>query len=219
MRILLIEDDEKLSKNISFYLEKYKYIVDRSKTVAKALQYLNSNVYDIILLDWMLPDGEGTEILKENRNNIPVIMLTAKSMLSDKVEAFELGVDDYLSKPFMLPELLARIKSILRRNMSLDTNVINLDQLEIDLNKYEVRYKGNTLNISGKQFSILEYLVHKIDHVVSRDELSERVLDTLENETNLVDVYISTIRKEIKKYSDREYIKTVKGVGYMLCSK
>lgn len=222
MKILLIEDDAKISKNVKFFLEQYKYIIDTSDSVSKSIEMLDENEYDIILLDWMLKDGEGSEILKylSNKNSkTPILTITAKSMLGDKIEAFELGVDDYLVKPFMLPELLMRIKSIIRRSTSntLQPNT-TFFEFEIDMNKCEVRHNTELLNIKGKVYALLEYLILNLDRVVSRMEIEERVLDSSESDSNLVDVYIATLRKEFKKYSEEEIIKTVKGKGYMLCS-
>lgn len=218
MRVLLVEDDIKISKNISFYLTQHKYIVDSSRSVIDAKNYLLQNEYDVILLDWMLPDGEGISLLKDKTWTTPVIMITAKAMLNDKVEAFELGIDDYLTKPFMLPELLARIRSVVRRSNNLVNSNITVGDVTIDLNKYQVLFKNQVLDITGKAYAVIEYLALKVDQVVPRSDLSERVLDSSESDSNLVDVYIANIRKEIRKYSDKEYIKTVKGVGYMLCS-
>lgn len=218
MRVLLVEDDAKISKNVAFYLSQHKYIVDIASNLQNSKQYLSDNEYDVILLDWMLPDGEGISLLKARTWNTPVIMITAKAMLNDKMEAFELGIDDYLTKPFMLPELLVRIRSVVRRSNNSSESIIKIDELSIDLNKYEVKYMDTVLEISGKAFSIIEFLAMRLDHVVARDELAEKVLDSVESDSNLVDVYIATIRKTLKKYSEKKYIKTVKGVGYMLCS-
>ena len=222
MRILLVEDDKKISKNVAFFLEKYGFIVDLAENLVVAEKVRQESEHDLILLDWMLPDGEGVQFLNEIRakgDNSPVIMLTARSLLEDKIEAFNFGADDYLTKPFQLPELLVRIKSVVRRTVSSDaTPIYQFGDLTVDTNKCEVKLKDKVLDISAKTYSVFEYLVINSNRVVARDEIFEKVLDIEPDASNAVDVYIANIRSLLGKKLGNSLIKTVKGRGYMLCT-
>lgn len=223
MKILLVEDDKTISNNSAFYLRKYSYLVDQAFTINQSDELLLSNEYDLLVIDRTLPDGDGVSLVKKCRdikNNIPIIMITARTLLEDKVEAFEIGVDDYVTKPFQLPELLVRIKSILRRtNLDTTTSLITIGDLEINTDSCSVTIKSKEIELTGKTYNVLEYLAMNKDRIVSRDEICERVLDLDNESSNVVDVHIAYIRKAFGKKTSNKLIKTVKGKGYMLCSK
>lgn len=219
MRILIVEDDKIISKNSRFYFEKNNIITDCVYDLKTAEESVYSKSYDVILLDRRLPDGDGLELIKRCKStleNTPIIVLSAKTELSDKLDAFDNGVMDYVTKPFALPEVLARINTLLKRNAKVKEFV--LGKLSIDLNSFSVKYGQKKLIISGKTLLVLQYLMENHDKVISREDISDKVLNVETNSSNLVDVHISMIRKELNKCKAGKIIKTIKGRGYMICS-
>ncbi len=223
MRILIVEDEFNLSDVISTRLKKEKYTVDISSDGEDGLYRALSNIYDLIILDIMLPKLDGFEILKEIReNNImsKVIMLSAKNTLDDKLGGFSYGADDYLTKPFHMEELVARVNVQLRKNNDKSKlDIIEYEDLVLNLRTAKLTCKttNDTINISGKEFLILEYLMKNKEQVISKDVLYDKIwgLDS-EVESNNLEAYISFIRKKIKIIDSKVNIKALRGLGYKL---
>jgi len=219
MKLLIIEDDQTLAENTRIFLEKHHYQVDVVKNGKTGLLRAQSFPYAVILLDWMLPDLEGIEILKQLRQQgitTPVIMTTAKSQLEDKLEGFTFGIDDYLPKPYTLVELEARISAIIRRVYAPSNNsMLVIGELAIDTNKAQVTCGGNTLSLTPKEYSILELLALNQDKIVSRADILHHVWsDDADQFTNHVEVHIKNLRAKLG--TGAQLIKTVKGRGYLL---
>ncbi len=223
MRILIIEDEYNLAHLIQNKLKKENYTIDISLDGEDGLYKSLSNIYDLIILDLMLPKRNGFEILKEiKENNIDsqVIILTAKSTLSDKLEGFEYGADDYLTKPFHLEELLARVNARLRKN---DNNkkidILEFADLKLDIKTTKLTCKNNneSIEIVCKEFLILEYLMRNSNQVVPKDILYDKVWG-IDNDSisNNLEAYISFIRKKLKVIDSNVNIKAIRGLGYKL---
>ena len=223
MRILLIEDEEILSNTIKNVL-KDDYEVDQAFDGVEGELYAKQDIYDVIILDLMLPGKNGYEVLAEIRKEkimTPVIILTAKDGLNDKLQGFQKGADDYLTKPFEKEELKARIMAIARRNNpNFYKNEITFKELKIDLSTRKAFIGDNELNLQGKQFDMLEYLVNYKDRILTKDQIFDKIWGfESDTTTNVVEVYASGIRKELKKYGYDKYFKTVRGAGYMIGGK
>lgn len=220
MRILIVEDEEPLALRIQKILQDEHYTAEVAFDGNEGLEQALIEDYDLLILDVMLPGMDGFQILKELRNDgnsVPVLFLTAKTQLEDKVSGLDLGADDYLTKPFAVPELLARVRSLLRRKSDAKSSVISVAGIQIDTATHSVRKNGKDVNLTAKEYSILEFLLYNQNHVVSRMSIAEHVWgDNLDmfTMTNFVDVHIKNLRKKIG--DDKNLIKTVRGVGYML---
>jgi len=219
MKILIIEDNPKIRENISKYLKIVWYVAETAINWLDALEKIRYNIYDIVILDINMPIMDGREFivkLRKQGNTIPVIALTSNSMLEDKVEMFDLWVDDYITKPFELKELELRIKSISRRkNMELQ-EVINIWEIEINLSKHKVFLKNHEIELSNKEYLIIEFLSINKWYPKSKVQILEHVWWEQEENLNLLSVtleaHISVIRKKISK----TFIKTIKWVGYII---
>lgn len=223
MRILLIEDEEILSNTIKKIL-KDDYEVDQAFDGVEGELYAKQDIYDVIILDLMLPEKNGYEVLAEIRKEkvmTPVIILTAKDGLNDKLQGFQKGADDYLTKPFEKEELKARIMAIARRNNpDFYKNEITYKELKIDLSTRKAFVGDKELNLQGKQFDMLEYLVNYKDRILTKDQIFDKIWGfESDTTTNVVEVYASGIRKELKKYGYDKYLKTIRGAGYMIGGK
>jgi len=222
MRILIVEDEFKLADLISARLEKEKYTVDISLDGESGLDNALTGIYDLIILDVMLPKINGFEILKSIKNNnikSSVIMLTAKSELDDKLNGFSYGIVDYITKPFHMEELVARVNVHLRKNVSVDSNCIEFFDLKLNY-KTLILSTANTseeIEISRNEFMILEYLMNNKNQIVSKDQLYDKVwgIDN-EIESNNLEVYISFIRRKLKMIGTNVNIKSVRNMGYKL---
>lgn len=222
MKILVVEDDKYLNKAICEMLKNIattKSIYDGDE----AMYAVEQNIYDLIILDIMLPNVDGFTILKKIREvgTTPVIMLTAKDGVSDKVKGLKLGADDYMTKPFYRDELIARVNALLRRyNNSFDGFQICFKDLKFDISQKKVSIKDEVLELTGKSYDILEYLVRNKDIIITKEQLFNRVWG-FESETiwSVVEVYVSNIRKILKKYDYHIYLKTLRNVGYMWSEK
>lgn len=222
MNILVIEDNIKISDNISYILknENYNYTIalDGNDGYQKAI----TNEYDLIILDLMLPGMDGFEILeamRANNINTPVLVLSAKGLVDDKVKALDLGSDDYITKPFAASELLARIKSILRRKHNLSSNIIKTGLLIVDTNKKEALINKEKLDLTQKEYELLEFLSYNKNKVVSKISIGQYIwgesLD-LFTMSNFIDVHISNLRKKIEEKCNKRYILTKRGLGFIL---
>lgn len=220
MRILLIEDEKILSDTIKDIL-KNEYEVDQAFDGEEGELYAEQDIYDGIILDLMLPIKNGYEVLSNIRKNkilTPVIILTAKDTLNDKLQGFREGADDYLTKPFEKEELKARIEALNRRNNSnFYKKEIEYKDLKMDLSNRKVCIGEKELKLQGKQFDMLEYLLNYKGRIITKDQIFDKIWGfESDTTTNVVEVYASGIRKELKKYGYDKYFKTIRGVGYMI---
>jgi DNA-binding response OmpR family regulator len=220
MRILVVEDEKKVASFIKRGLEEDYYSVDVALDGKEGSRLSLEEEYDLIILDIMLPYKDGISILKDIRSaNIatPVLMLTAKDDVSDKVLGLDSGADDYLPKPFAFDELLARVRALLRRNSTEKKLVLTAGELKIDIQAHKV-FRGNVeIQLTQKEYGILEFLVRNKNRVVSRTMLSEHVYEYhFDSDTNVIDVYINKLRNKIDKGYDSVIIQTVRGVGYIV---
>ena len=222
MRILVVEDEKNLNDIIVKKLKNEKYGVDSCFDGKDAIDYILATEYDVIILDIMLPKLNGFEVLKSIRNkNIktPVLMLTAKDGIEDKVQGLDLGADDYLIKPFSFDELLARIRVLLRRNSTNNNanNIYKIANLTVDIDSRSVFRDDKSIKLSTREFTILEYLIRNKGKVLSRDSIEQHIWDyEYEGGTNVVDVYIRTLRNKLGPKSFGKMIQTIRGVGYVL---
>jgi len=224
MKILLVEDDQSIASNIKGILSHFGYALDHADSLASGLTKSRDNTYDLILLDWMLPDGTGVDLCKTIRSEgctKPICMITAKTQVEDLVTALDSGADDYLTKPFDMVELLARVRSLLRRsNTPWTSTILTLGDLTLNTNSYTVTRAGKSIDLRPKEFAILEYLLAQKCHTVSRENLYEHVWDeSAETLSNTLDVHIRYLRQKIDTGFTTELIKTVKGKGYMICDE
>ena len=223
MRILVVEDEKKINDVIVKTLKKEKYGVDSCFDGEEALDYIFSVEYDIILLDIMLPKKDGFEVLKSMRKKgikTPVLFLTARDQIEDRVRGLDLGADDYLVKPFAFEELLARIRVVLRKNSGSGEdsgNVLKIANLTVDCNKHEVFRDDVSIKLSAKEFSILEYMMRNKGRVVSKEKIEEHVWEfDYEGGSNIVEVYIKFLRKKVDNDFSPKLIHTIRRVGYIL---
>ncbi|MDD5770476.1 MAG: response regulator transcription factor [Candidatus Gracilibacteria bacterium] len=219
MKILIVEDNPKLRENIFKFLKISGFIAETSSNGLQALEKTIGNNYDIIILDINMPFSNGKEFTKRFRNsgkNTPIIALTSNSMLDDKLEMFNLGVDDYMTKPFELKELLARINSLLKRKQTIIEERIIIKNIEIHISKHKVFINGNEIELGNKEYLIIEFLATNKGYPKNKTQILEAVWGELEENLELssttLEAHISTIRKKISK----DFIKTIKGVGYII---
>ncbi len=218
-KIVLIEDEKKIARFIELELIHEGYKVDVFNKGNQGLEKIKENNYDLVLLDLMLPGMGGMEICSKIRefSDIPVIMVTAKDSVSDKVKGLDYGADDYITKPFAIEELLARIRALLRRKTPENDNVLKIDNLTMDTEKYQVKRDGQEINLTKKEYDLLEYLLKNKDIVVTREQLLSEVWGyDYSGETNIVDVYIRYLRSKIDDPFEKKVIHTIRGVGYVL---
>ncbi|AVQ25353.1 MULTISPECIES: coaggregation response regulator transcription factor CarR [Fusobacterium] len=220
MRILVVEDEKDLNNIITKHLKKNNFSVDSVFNGEEALEYLDYGTYDLIVLDIMLPKVNGYEVIKklrENKNETAVLMLTARDSIEDKIKGLDLGADDYLIKPFDFGELLARIRALVRRKYGNTSNTMEIDDLCIDIAKKTVVRGGKNIELTGKEYEVLEYLIQNKGHVLSRDKIRDSVWDYgYEGESNIIDVLIKNIRKKIDIGNSKPLIHTKRGLGYVL---
>jgi len=220
MRILLVEDEIKIANFIERGLKEENYVVDATSDGEKAMFLAEINPYDLIILDIMLPGVDGITICRELRKkeiNIPILMLTAKDRVRDKVLGLNSGADDYLAKPFDFEELSARIGALLRRNRENKTGVLKVADLELDQLRHKVKRAEKQIQLSSKEFALLEYLMLNADHVVTRTMISEHVWhEDFDSFTNVIDVFISFLRNKVDKDFKKPLIHTIHGKGYRI---
>jgi len=221
MRVLVVEDEMRLAENIATGLrEGTGYAVDVVHDGQDAIQLCWTSIYDLVVLDLMLPEMDGTELLRTLRktnSEIPVLVLTARSGVPDKISNFESGADDYLTKPCAPAELLVRVKALLRRGPVNHASRIRIDDLELDRLLQQVTRAGRKIDLTSKEFALLEYLMSNTGTVISRKMLLENVWgQSFECITNIVPVYILHLRAKIDDPFEHKLIRTVRGVGYTL---
>lgn len=220
MRILVVEDEKDLNRVISKRLESEGYSVDRCFDGEEALDFIDVGEFDAIIMDIMMPRINGIEVLKQMRsrnNTTPVLLLTARDGIGDRVNGLDAGADDYLIKPFAFEELLARIRVMTRKASGNSTNVFSAADLTMDLNSHTVIRGDVNINLSAKEFEILEYLLRNKGIVLSREKIENHVWDfDYSGGTNVVDVYIRYLRKKIDDNFEPKLIHTVRGCGYVL---
>jgi heavy metal response regulator len=220
MRLLLIEDEEKVSRFIVKGLMAERFAVDVAAEGDRGLELAQTYRYDLIILDLMLPGLSGTEVLRlvrRENEHVPVLVLTARDAVTDKVRHFEIGADDYLTKPFAFAELLVRVKALLRRGAISRANTLRIADLEIDRLTQQVRRGGQRIELTGKEYALLEYMMTNAGRVLSRTMIIEHVWDqSFDGATNIVDVYVRHLRNKIDEPFERKLIRTVRGVGYAI---
>ena len=220
MKILVVEDEKDLNRVITKHLKKNNYSVDSCFDGEQALDYVLYGEYDLIITDIMMPKVDGYQFIKQLRNKkntTPVIMLTAKDSLDDKVLGLDSGADDYIVKPFEFDELLARIRVLMRRNYGFATNIIQVDDVVLDISKKQVTRSGESIVLTGKEYEVLEYLFKNKTRITSREQILNHVWDyDYEGSSNIIDVIIKNIRKKLDVGSKKPIIHTKRGLGYFV---
>lgn len=220
MRLLLVEDEEKVVNFVQRGLAAERFAVDVARDGVAGLELVQSYDYDLVILDLLLPRLDGTEVLRKIRrtnSQIPILVLTARDAVQDKVAHFEAGADDYLTKPFAFAELLVRIKALLRRGATRQETVLRIADLELDRLSQQVRRGGKRIELTSKEYSLLEYLMANAGRVLSRTMIIEHVWDqSFDGATNIVDVYVRHLRDKVDEGGEGTLIRTVRGVGYAI---
>jgi len=220
MRLLLVEDEEKVISFVQRGLTAERFAVDIARDGLEGLDLATSYDYGLIILDLLLPALDGTEVLRKIRRGnpqVPILILTARDAVQDKVAHFEAGADDYLTKPFAFAELLVRIKALLRRGATRQETVLRIADVELDRLSQQVRRGSRRIELTSKEYSLLEYLMANAGRVLSRTMIIEHVWDqSFDGATNIVDVYIRHLRDKVDEGRDGNLIRTVRGVGYSI---
>ena len=219
MRILVVEDEKKVSGFIQRGLEEEKYVVETAADGEEGLKLAMGKTHDLIVLDWMLPKKDGLAVVRELRAKkimTPVLMLTAKDTLEDIVSGLDSGSDGYLTKPFAFAEFLARVRALLRRSEMVRGAEIRFADLRLDPVAHKVWRKDQEIELTGKEYGLLEYFVRNPNQVLTRQMIADHVWDyTFDSFTNIIDVYVNYLRKKIDRDADIKLIHTVRGVGYI----
>jgi two-component system response regulator PhoP len=220
MRLLLIEDEHRLAENIAEALREAGYAVDHAADGASGFHLAEQNVFDVIILDLMLPKKSGQQVLRDlraQRLHTPVLILTAQEGKESVVELLNLGADDYLAKPFDLGELLARVKALIRRSKGTSTPVLSVFDVEVDTIRQTVHRQGQLIDLSPTEFRILEYLAHRPNAVVSKRELLEHLYDFgWEHHSNVIEAHVSNLRRKLDAVDTESLIETLRQRGYRL---
>jgi two-component system copper resistance phosphate regulon response regulator CusR len=220
MRILVVEDEVKAAENLAKGLRENGFVVDVTNNGDDGLHLAQTEEYALIVLDVMLPGRDGFAVLAELRRGgrqTPVLMLTAKDQVQDRVQGLEIGADDYLVKPFAFAELLARIRSVLRRGPQRQPDVVRVADLEVDTVRHRATRGGKVLDLTPKEFTLLVALARRAGEVVSRTQITEQVWDiNFDSFTNVVDVHVRRLRAKLDDPFEKKLIRTVRGIGYVL---
>jgi two-component system, OmpR family, copper resistance phosphate regulon response regulator CusR len=219
-RILLVEDEVDVARFISKGLVEQAYAVDAIESGESALYLTGINTYDVVILDVMIPAPDGLEVcrrLRQTGSTVPILMLTARDSVDDKIAGLDAGADDYLAKPFEFRELLARLRALLRRGGATLSAKMQVGVLEIDTRSHRVTIGGKAVTLTTKEYGVLEFLARNTGRIVSREEISEHVWNQdFDPFSNLIEVYINRLRRHIEKVSGPKLIQTVRGAGYIL---
>ncbi|HEY0404951.1 MAG TPA: response regulator transcription factor [Pyrinomonadaceae bacterium] len=222
MRLLLVEDEVRMARFIARGLREQAYAVDLAANGEDALYQAAINAYDAIILDVMIPKKDGFAVCRELRaagSRVPVLMLTARDAVEDRINGLDMGADDYLTKPFEFGELLARLRALLRRGSELSATVINIADLTIDTRGQQARRAASPINLTTKEYALLEYLARHSGRVIGREEIAEHVWDeTFDPFSNLIEVYINRLRRKVDEPFGAPLIHTRRGAGYVLQS-
>jgi len=220
MKILIVEDEKRLAGIMRQGLEEQAFIVDLAHDGEEGLYMAQNIPYDAVLLDVMLPVMDGLTILntlREGKCDVPVLMITARGEIENRIKGLNFGADDYIVKPFDFNELIARLRSVIRRSKGKSSSLIEIDDMIIDTNSRTVSRGGVQISLSATEYNLLEYLALNSDRVISRTELTEHIYDTdFERDSNVIDVYVNHLRNKLDKGFERRMIQTVRGAGYML---
>jgi two-component system, OmpR family, copper resistance phosphate regulon response regulator CusR len=223
VRILLVEDEPNAAKILAKGLREEAYAIDVATDGEMALEQVFINEYDLIILDVMLPRKGGFEVCRELRSGgfaVPVLMLTARDAVEDRVEGLDSGADDYLSKPFDFEELLARVRALLRRRTALFPDVINVADLSIDPRARRVSRAGMDIELTAKEYALLEYLARRVEEVVGRADIAEHVWDqSYDPFSKVIDVFIQRLRRKVDEGHALKLIRTRRGEGYTLTAR
>jgi DNA-binding response OmpR family regulator len=218
MRVLVIEDNPKMAAAIQKGLREHGFAVDAAHSGFEGEELAATGTHDVVILDLMLPDRDGVDVCRNLRRrgaDVKILMLTALGSTQDKIQGLDAGADDYLVKPFEFEELLARIRALLRRGDASESRHLRCDDLELDLYTRVAKRSDRSIDLSNKEFALLEYFMRNPNRVLSRTQIGEKVWDmAFEPSSNVVDVYVSSLRKKIDKGFDHGLIHTIKGVGY-----
>jgi DNA-binding response OmpR family regulator len=219
VRILVVEDDARIAGFVKKGLEESGYDVIVEANGEDGFLDARLNPYDLLVLDLMLPEMDGIEVARKLRaagKTLPILMLTARDTEGDKIEGLDVGADDYLTKPFSFAEFLARVRALLRRESLSRSSVMRIGDLELDTAARRVYRAGKEIELSGREYALLEYLVHRAGQIVTRDQLREHVWGESDVWSNVVDVYIGYLRQKVDAASNQPLIQTVRGMGYTL---
>ena len=220
MRLLIVEDEKKVAGFIKKGLEEETYAVDVAYDGEEGFHLAELNQYDMIILDLMLPKMDGLEVLtrlRDKKVNTPILLLTAKDAVEDKVMGLNKGADDYLTKPFAFSELLARVRSLLRRGQAETKTELMVSDLSLDLVSHKVNRNGEEIELTGKEYSLLEYFMRNEGKVLTRTMIAEHVWDyNFDTFTNVIDVYVNHLRKKIDKKYPVKLLHTLRGIGYVM---
>lgn len=222
MRVLVVEDEQRIARSIKKGLELERYAVDLAFTGTEGFSLASSEDYDLIILDLMLPEMDGVEIcrkLREKKIETPILMLTAKSQIDEKISGLNAGADDYLTKPFSFEELLARMRALSRRPKQLLQSVLEYKTLSLDTSSFEVKRNKVSVSLSSKEFALLEYLMRNQKKILTKDQIIRHVWDyDADILPNTIEVYIRNLRKKIDEpfHKEEPFIQTVRGFGYKL---
>ncbi|MGC8868373.1 MAG: response regulator transcription factor [Sulfurihydrogenibium sp.] len=223
MKILIVEDDKELSNLIAKRLKDEGFTVQQAFDAEEGISYATYDNYDVIILDIMLPKMSGYQVIEHLKNKkikTPILVLSAKGEIEDKVKGLQLGADDYLTKPFSFPELIARIQALIRRSKNIEEiSKLKYADLTMDLLKKEVYRNGKKIDLTAKEFELLKYLLENAERIVTRNMILENVFDIdFDIESNVVDVHIHRLRDKVDKGFEKKLIHTVRGFGYVLKS-
>ncbi|WP_297887420.1 response regulator transcription factor [Sulfurihydrogenibium sp.] len=223
MKVLIVEDDKELSNLIVKRLKEEGFSVNQAFDAEEGLSYATYESYDIIILDIMLPKMSGYQVIESLKNKkikTPILVLSAKGEIEDKVKGLQLGADDYLTKPFSFPELIARLHALIRRSKNIEEiSKLKYADLTMDLLKKEVYRNGKKIDLTAKEFELLKYLLENAERIITRNMILENVFDIdFDIESNVVDVHIHRLRDKVDKGFEKKLIHTVRGFGYVLKS-
>jgi len=222
MRILVVEDEAKVARALREGLQRQQYDVSVAPTGEEGFYLVSAEEFDLVILDIMLPGRDGLQILATVRKRglrTPVLILTARDAIEDRVQGLDQGADDYLVKPFAFPELLARVRALIRRGRADQSSKLKFADLEMDLPGRKAKRSGKDLELTAREFEVLEYLLRHKEEVVSREMLAREVWKEISRDTpldNVMDVHINRLRRKVDEPSDRKLIHTVRGVGFVL---